>query len=470
MSDNLAPNTQIYQIPVSLAVRLPVTVNSSSEGKESNNKDTDAADELNEICPREERVLSDPDGDEGRNASNDVQEATKCVEMVATTNDHVVDTTITTDNVEDTEISSALTPAARVPKKISMAYRGARDIDIDNFTPEKFNPSGLAILNTPAGTPQPAGRRQSLGSLADCFNRIIRLDSAGSDKVDPDDAFSEGNETPNREYDICAPGIASSYGLVDNIEPIVVPNKESSDTLEFLVVDEDNNEDPENELCIVERVDSLEYESENECETKDEVFEEVVSYLDDPAKEIFASVVLKSCADLVYNEDLHWGYANKVEDYIASFWVSQFGIRLVDLGLSVIETPVSSFSTWMSDGVRHTRRHLRATRRAGEKQNGNSCIAAKSFLLRMATLFPVNAVLDNMGAALVETNELVKETNLVDGDNEDPDYVLSSDESEDNLEFRSEFESEEETGGTEFESYESSDGDEEVDFVESSDE
>jgi len=278
--------------------------------------------------------------------------------------------------------------------------------------------------------------------------------------------YESENETPSRDYDLRAPGIANSYDVVDDLEPVIVklewdqlivPHKEGSVTLDnlekFVFEDEDDNDDPEYEPSIVESVDVLDYESEDGFET-----EEDASDVDDSAKQdTFDSVVL----DLVDNEDLHWSYANKTEEYIASFGVSQFGIKLVDSGLSVIESPISSLSTGMSGGIRQIRRHLRAARRAGEKINDDSC-KAKSLLVHMATLFPLNAVLNFIGVNLVETYE---SSGVDDEDIEDPAYVLSSDESEDNLEFWSVSESEE----GESESIGSSDW-EEVERVNSSDE
>merc|ERR1712215_197646 len=179
-------------------------------------------------------------------------------------------------------------------------------------------------------------------------------------------------------------------------------------------------------------------------------------------QDALTSVILKSCMDLVDNEDLHWSYANKTEEYMASFGLLQFGIKLVDSGLPIVESPISSFSTWMSGGIRRTRRHLRAARRAGEKENDDSC-KARSLLMHMATSFPFNAVLDSMGVCLVEMD-----SSEVDDDIEDPEYLPSSDESENDLEFWSdlEFEEESDTGS---ESIESSDGEEEADAVHSSD-
>jgi len=281
--------------------------------------------------------------------------------------------------------------------------------------------------------------------------------------------YESENDTPNRDYYLRAPGVASSFEVVDNLEPVtvkfewdqlIVPHKEGFVTLDMLkelvFEDEDDNEDPEYEPSLVDSVDSLEYESE--CE--DEEFNSSVDTADD-----LASVVTGSCVDLLENEDLKWSLVNKAEEYFASFGVSQFGIKLVDSGLSVVVTPISSFSTWLSDGVRHTRRHLRAARRAGEKQNVDSC-KAKSLLVHIAGLFPLNAVLSSMGVELVETYYI--ESNMADDDDDidDPEYVLSSDESEDNFEFWSEIDSEEESD-TESEDIETSDGEEEAEIIES---
>ena len=108
-------------------------------------------------------------------------------------------------------------------------------------------------------------------------------------------------------------------------------------------------------------------------------------------------------------------------------------LRLVDTGLSAVEMPISFVSTWLAGSVRSTRRHLRAARRAGEKQNGDSC-KSRSLLVHMTQLFPFNAVFGTLGVGLVDEN-LVKSA-VPDEDIDDPEYNLSSDESEDSLEFR----------------------------------
>merc|ERR1712215_548957 len=113
-----------------------------------------------------------------------------------------------------------------------------------------------------------------------------------------------------------------------------------------------------------------------------------------------APVVTKSCSEFLESNGVSWSSTNKAEEYFVSFGVAQLGIRLADSGLSLVETPTSYFFSWMSDSVRNTRRNLRAARRAGEKIN-DSC-KSRSLLVHMANLFPLNAVLDSLGVALVE--------------------------------------------------------------------
>jgi len=264
--------------------------------------------------------------------------------------------------------------------------------------------------------------------------------------------FEFENEVPTREYDLRAPGFTPSCDGVDDLKPVVVkfewdqlivPHEEGDITLdklnEFVFEDEEDEEDPEYEESCVESDDSLEYESEVDSEVDDSE-DELTSM--DP----LASVVTKSCSEFLESNDVSWSSANKAEEYFASFGVAQLGIRLADSGLSIVETPTSYLSSWMSDSVRNTRRNLRAARRAGEKIN-DSC-KSRSLLVHMANLFPLNAVLDSMGVALVEET-LYQSVNkykncVVDEDIEDdPEYVLSSDETDDSLEFRSEIDSEE---------------------------
>jgi len=288
------------------------------------------------------------------------------------------------------------------------------------------------------------------------------------------------NEAP-REYDLRAP-VSHSYEVTDYMKPVtvkfewdqlIVPHEEGDVTLdklkEFVFEDDDEDEDPEYEYAVssAESEASLDYEFESETELEsaeeDDVDSELESVEDDvmTSHDALASVVTKSCFDLVDNEDVSWSSASRAEEYIASFGVSQFGIRFVDTGLSVVETPISLVSTWLAGSVRSTRRHLRAARRAGEKQNSDSC-KSMSLLVHMANLFPLNAVLGSLGIGLVEKNSL--KTDVVVEDIDDPEYIVSSDETEDSLEFRSEIESDVDSEITE-----SSDGEEEFAEIPSSD-
>jgi len=277
--------------------------------------------------------------------------------------------------------------------------------------------------------------------------------------------YESENEDPPREYDLRAPAIDHSYEVVDNSKPVtvkfewdqlIVPHEEGDVTLEklkeFVFEEDDDDEDPEYEYAVssAESEGSLDYEfeSETELESGDDDVSELesaeeedgVDYSVDVAShDALTSVVIKSCFDLVDNEDINWSSTNRAEEYIASFGVSQFGIRLVDTGLSVAEMPISLVSTWLAGSVRSTRRHLRAARRAGEKQNGDSCKSG-SLLVHMANLFPLNAVLGTLGVGLVDKNLITSD--VPDEDVDDPEYIATSDESEDSLEFRSEFDSE----------------------------
>merc|ERR1712183_826720 len=149
-------------------------------------------------------------------------------------------------------------------------------------------------------------------------------------------------------------------------------------------------------------------------------------------------------------------YVDMMEEYVASFGIAQFGIRLVDTGLAVLESPLSLVSTRICSKVQHVRRHLRAVRRAGAKRAGHPCKVGP-VLLQVANMFSLNFMLGFLGIQLVGADEEPvasspkKETSsgplgkvLEEEDSEmDPDYVLDSEESEDSLEYRSETELEE---------------------------
>jgi len=265
-----------------------------------------------------------------------------------------------------------------------------------------------------------------------------------SDESDDSLEYLSETEIHCHDYDLRVP-MSTTSCTVDDLKPVtvrleweqlIVPHEEGDVTLdklkEFVFEEEDVEEDPEYEESIVESDDPLEYESgESEVDGESEVEE-------DSSQDVLASVISKSCLlNMVENEDVSWGVSNKTEEYIASFLISQFGIRVADSGLYIVETPLSYLSTWMYDGVRHTRRLLRAVRRAGEKQNSNSC-KSRSLLVQLGNLFPLSALL---GLKVVETRSYKCGDHATEEDLDDPEYLLSGEESDDSLEYMSEIDS-----------------------------
>merc|ERR1712202_77736 len=150
-------------------------------------------------------------------------------------------------------------------------------------------------------------------------------------------------------------------------------------------------------------------------------------------------------------------YVDMIEEYVASFGIAQFSIRLVDTGLAVLESPLSLVSTSICSKVQDVRRHLRAVRRAGAKRAGYPCKEGP-FLLQVANMFSLNFMFGFLGIQLVGADEeplassakKERSSGLLDKELEeedsemDPDYVLDSEESDDSLEYRSETELEQE--------------------------
>merc|ERR1719186_347710 len=97
-------------------------------------------------------------------------------------------------------------------------------------------------------------------------------------------------------------------------------------------------------------------------------------------------------------------YVDMIEEYVASFGLAQFGIRLVDNGLAVLESPLSLISTSICSKVQDVRRHLRAVRRAGAKRAGYPCKEGP-FLLQVANMFSLNFMLGFLGIQLVGADE-----------------------------------------------------------------
>lgn len=142
-------------------------------------------------------------------------------------------------------------------------------------------------------------------------------------------------------------------------------------------------------------------------------------------------------------------FLDRAEEYLSSFRISQFGIRLAETGLAVVEKPFALMSTGMSSKIQSSRRHLRYARRAGLRRAGDGGCRSRSLLLQLIHVFRLNFLFGVLGIKVVEadiepvTSSKTKDVSVgednseVDEDSEeDPDYVFSSD-SEDSLEYRS---------------------------------
>merc|ERR1712055_571772 len=138
------------------------------------------------------------------------------------------------------------------------------------------------------------------------------------------------------------------------------------------------------------------------------------------------------------------------QEYIASFKVARFGIRVFDAYLSVIEAPLSVLSSSVTSKVQRVRRHLRAVRRAGARRDGEPCQDG-SLLIEMSQVFKINILLGFLGMQLVKieepqaapTTSAEKEDSVrssSDEEEDDPDYVPEQRESDDSLEYRSDAE------------------------------
>merc|ERR1712055_1131310 len=138
------------------------------------------------------------------------------------------------------------------------------------------------------------------------------------------------------------------------------------------------------------------------------------------------------------------------QEYIASFKVARFGIRVFDAYLSLIEAPLSVLSSSVTSKVQGVRRHLRAVRRAGARRDGEPCQDG-SLLIEMSQVFKINILLGFLGMQLVKIEEpqaapatsAEKEDSVrssSDEEEDDPDYVPEQRESDDSLEYRSDTE------------------------------
>merc|ERR1719186_2247668 len=142
------------------------------------------------------------------------------------------------------------------------------------------------------------------------------------------------------------------------------------------------------------------------------------------------------------------------QEYLASFKVARFGIRVFDTYLSLIESPLSVLSSSVSSKVQGVRRHLCAVRRAGARRDGEPCKDG-SLLMEMSQVFKFNILLGFLGMQLVQidephaatTSNAEKEETVRDSSDEedDPDYVPEQRDSDDSLEYRSDTEATQES-------------------------
>jgi len=142
------------------------------------------------------------------------------------------------------------------------------------------------------------------------------------------------------------------------------------------------------------------------------------------------------------------------QEYLASFKVARFGIRVFDAYLSVIEAPLSILSSSVSSKVQGVRRHLRAVRRAGARRDGEPCNDGP-LLMEMSKVFKLNILLGFLGMQLVKIEKPhqtaaaaspQKEEVVSDSEEEDdPDYVPEHGDSDDSLEYRSDTEATQES-------------------------
>jgi len=234
---------------------------------------------------------------------------------------------------------------------------------------------------------------------------------------------------PREEFEVCASTVSPTFKVMDKVhnEPVVA---ESSIP--------DSIGDKVEELEVPVQISSDEVKDTPETPTK-----EINETTDSSNIEVVTS-----------------SYMDRFEEMVSSFRITQFGIRLSDSWLSLLESPAAYVSTWMSTRVKNARRHLRAVRRAGERRGGITC-TARSLLLQMVHVIRFNFVLGLMGVKLVDveyqpessknvslnsSKEEVKDDSVSKEDDEDsdedPDFVPSSsdDSDEDSLEYRSETE------------------------------
>jgi len=237
---------------------------------------------------------------------------------------------------------------------------------------------------------------------------------------------------PREEFEVCAATVSPTFRVMDKVQNEPVVNAEPGIS------------EPTGEKVEESKVDPVQPTSED-----------VKDNPETPSTESNGTTDSTTAIEVVTSS-----YIDRIEEFVSSFRLTQFGIRLSDAGLSLLESPMAYVSTWMSTRVKNARRHLRAVRRAGERRAGVTC-TARSLLLQMVHVIRFNFVLGLMGVKLVDveyepessgnvslnsSKEEAKDDSVSkeedEDSEEDPDFVpSSSDESdEDSLEYRSETE------------------------------
>merc|ERR1712083_892937 len=97
-------------------------------------------------------------------------------------------------------------------------------------------------------------------------------------------------------------------------------------------------------------------------------------------------------------------YISTAQELVASVKIGRLGIRLFDAYLSVLETPVSLFSSSLYKQVQDVRCHLGEVRRAGAKRDGE-VDTDFPLLVELTKALKINALLSLVGMQLVKMDE-----------------------------------------------------------------
>lgn len=109
-----------------------------------------------------------------------------------------------------------------------------------------------------------------------------------------------------------------------------------------------------------------------------------------------------STSELMENtRETAFSYLSSAQEVVASFKMGRFGIRLFDVYLSLLETPVSLVSNSLSTQVNGVRRHLGEVRSAGAKRDGELDNDGP-LLMELTRALNINALLGLLGMQLVK--------------------------------------------------------------------